>query len=240
MQRNRSKQLLAKLLRIKLLPDNHFMLWDALAWAFLIYILLFWFAGYFIDSSWSALLFRTALCLVYIPLYIGSFWLLDSRYGTLGYWLMIAIGLLGHLDYWGAIAFQLPAVAFMVWAQSTSKAIINLAIVTVLTIIVAWWTKMPMVYILLIAPMVLIGGMGEHFFFRKMRAENELLHAQAALASQATQLERERIARDLHDVMGHSLSAIAIKSELANKLIEADPQRAKQEMADVEHPYRST
>lgn len=227
------------LLNKKLLPDNHFMLWDALAWAFLIYILLFWLAGNFIDSSWLAVVFRTVLCVVYIPVYIGSFWLLDSRYGALGHWLMITLGLIGHVDYWGAIAFQLPAVAFMVWAQSTTKAIINLSLVTVLTIIAAWLANSPTVYLLLIAPLVLIGGLGEHFFFRKMRAENELLQAQAALATQATQLERERIARDLHDVMGHSLSAITIKSELATKLIDADPARAKQEMLDVEHTART-
>lgn len=214
------------------------MIWDAMAWAFLIYILLYWIAGYFIDPTLPAVLFRTALCLVFVPLYIGSFWLLESRFGPLGHWLMILIGLLGHLDYWGAIAFQLPAVAFMVFSQSTSKAVINLTIVTVLTMAAAWLAASPTVYFLLIAPMVLIGGMGEHFFFRKMRAENALLHAQAKLASQATQLERERIARDLHDVMGHSLSAIAIKSELANKLIDQDPSRAKQEMHEVEATAR--
>lgn len=224
--------------KLRLLPDNHFMIWDAMAWAFLVYIILYWVAGYFIDSSPPAVLFRSVLCLVFIPLYIGSFWLLESRFGTLGHWLMIFIGLIGHLDYWGAIAFQLHAVAFMVFAQSTTKAIINLTIVTLLTMAAAWLVGSPTVYFLLIAPMVLIGGLGEHFFFRKMRAENALLHAQAKLASQATQLERERIARDLHDVMGHSLSAIAIKSELANKLIDSDPVRAKQEMHDVETTAR--
>lgn len=49
--------------------------------------------------------------------------------------------------------------------------------------------------------------------------------------------ERERIARDLHDVLGHTLSVIALKSELARRLL-ADPQhaeRARSEMSDVEH-----
>ena len=51
-------------------------------------------------------------------------------------------------------------------------------------------------------------------------------------------LERERIARDLHDLLGHTLTVIAIKSELANRLLERDPQRAKQEMQDVEQTAR--
>jgi hypothetical protein len=51
--------------------------------------------------------------------------------------------------------------------------------------------------------------------------------------------ERERIARDLHDVLGHTLSIIILKSELAGKLIDRDPARAKAEMADVEQTSRA-
>ena len=46
--------------------------------------------------------------------------------------------------------------------------------------------------------------------------------------------ERERIARDMHDVLGHTLSLIVLKSELASKLAERDPERATKEIRDVE------
>ena len=45
--------------------------------------------------------------------------------------------------------------------------------------------------------------------------------------------ERERIGRDLHDLLGHTLSLIAIKSELAAKLLERDRVAAAREVADV-------
>ena len=51
--------------------------------------------------------------------------------------------------------------------------------------------------------------------------------------------ERERIARDLHDVLGHTLSLITLKSELARKLVDRDPERAKLEMQDVENTSRA-
>ena len=51
--------------------------------------------------------------------------------------------------------------------------------------------------------------------------------------------ERERIARDLHDLLGHTLSLITLKAELARKLVDRDPQRAKQEMLDVEQTSRA-
>ena len=46
--------------------------------------------------------------------------------------------------------------------------------------------------------------------------------------------ERERIARDMHDVLGHTLSLIVLKSELAHKLADRDPERATKEIRDVE------
>jgi two-component system sensor histidine kinase DesK len=50
--------------------------------------------------------------------------------------------------------------------------------------------------------------------------------------------EQERIARDLHDILGHTLSVIILKSELANRLLEQNPERAKTEMQDVERISR--
>ena len=66
----------------------------------------------------------------------------------------------------------------------------------------------------------------------------ELVAARDELARHAVAEERMRFARDLHDLLGHSLSLIALKSELAGRLAERDPVRARQEMADVEAAAR--
>jgi len=66
----------------------------------------------------------------------------------------------------------------------------------------------------------------------------ELAEAREELAHRAVAEERMRFARDLHDLLGHSLSLIALKSELAGRLAERDPARARQEMADVEAAAR--
>jgi two-component system sensor histidine kinase DesK len=50
--------------------------------------------------------------------------------------------------------------------------------------------------------------------------------------------ERNRFARDLHDILGHSLTVITVKAELANKLMEVDPARARTELADLERLSR--
>jgi two-component system sensor histidine kinase DesK len=45
--------------------------------------------------------------------------------------------------------------------------------------------------------------------------------------------ERERVARDVHDVLGHSLTVVSVKAGLAERLIEVDPERARAEVADI-------
>jgi two-component system sensor histidine kinase DesK len=66
----------------------------------------------------------------------------------------------------------------------------------------------------------------------RLRKANEEIEHLAKVA------ERERIARDLHDVLGHTLSVITLKSELAGKLMERDPQRAAKEIGEVEQISR--
>ena len=60
----------------------------------------------------------------------------------------------------------------------------------------------------------------------------------AAMAHLHKTAERERIARDLHDILGHTLSVIILKSELAGRLLEHDAGRARAEIADVERISR--
>ena len=62
----------------------------------------------------------------------------------------------------------------------------------------------------------------------------ELREAQREIARLAVAEERLRFARDLHDLLGHSLSSIALKSELAGRLLPAAPERAAAEVRDVE------
>lgn len=77
-------------------------------------------------------------------------------------------------------------------------------------------------------------------FSQYERASHELRLAQAEIARAATDLERARISRDLHDLLGHSLSMIALKTELARRLIGRDPERAAVELADVEEVVRTS
>lgn len=74
--------------------------------------------------------------------------------------------------------------------------------------------------------------------YQKKRLTDRLLVAQEEVERMAMIAERERISRDLHDVLGHTLSVIVLKSELASKLTAVDPGRAAEEIRDVERISR--
>ncbi len=96
---------------------------------------------------------------------------------------------------------------------------------------VAFWVSM--LLLIIIVGFMTHNGCVSHCAAEKLRVANDEIEHLAKVA------ERERIARDLHDLLGHTLSLITLKAELARKLVDRDPQRAKQEMQDVEQTSRA-
>src|SRR5580698_412047 len=82
-------------------------------------------------------------------------------------------------------------------------------------------------------------GAGNTFFAERNRMNCQLRKANEEIEQLAKVAERERIARDLHDVLGHTLSVITLKAELAGRLMKADPDRAAGEIAEVESLART-
>jgi two-component system sensor histidine kinase DesK len=87
--------------------------------------------------------------------------------------------------------------------------------------------------------LIILVGFGNHHWAVAHCNERKLQRAHDEIEHLAKVAERERIARDMHDVLGHTLSLITLKAELARKLVDRDPQLAKQEMRDVENASRA-
>ncbi|HEX5086414.1 MAG TPA: sensor histidine kinase [Nocardioides sp.] len=71
-----------------------------------------------------------------------------------------------------------------------------------------------------------------------MNRNVELIVAHQENARLAVDNERSRFARDLHDILGHSLTVITVKAELAQRLLDVDVERARAELADLERLSR--
>ena len=81
-------------------------------------------------------------------------------------------------------------------------------------------------------------GFGNHFFIVNTRRQAELRLSHDEIRRLAALSERERISRDLHDLLGHTLSLVALKSELASRLCERDPHGARREIDEVQRVAR--
>lgn len=75
-------------------------------------------------------------------------------------------------------------------------------------------------------------------FVGNIKLNRELQRTREALAVAAVAAERERIGRDLHDILGHSLTAIAVKAGLARRLVGRDDPAAATEIGEVERLAR--
>lgn len=92
---------------------------------------------------------------------------------------------------------------------------------------------LPMLIIQLMIPIVV------HILERSRSLQRELASANERIAGYIQEEERHRLARDLHDTLGQTLTMIKVKSELAMRLMDRDPHRAKQEMQEVMQTSRS-
>ncbi|WP_461183850.1 sensor histidine kinase [Trueperella pyogenes] len=96
-----------------------------------------------------------------------------------------------------------------------------------ITLHMAWTGVAGALFNAIITFSVYIYTLASSYFTRQGERETQTARREAALD------ERERVARDVHDVLGHTLTVISLKSELAAKLIDRDPARARTELLAV-------
>ncbi|GAA1248259.1 sensor histidine kinase [Prauserella halophila] len=77
---------------------------------------------------------------------------------------------------------------------------------------------------------IVVIRLADHFEHRQLDAQEELRHA----------AERDAIARDVHDVLGHSLTVLSIRSQLARRMIDIDPERAREEIDRIDSLARES
>jgi two-component system sensor histidine kinase DesK len=171
-------------------------------------------------------------------------------------WMIVATFALGLASFpWnqGAMTFFIYAAAFLPFAFASVRRVFVLFVLECAVILAEGFLfdhyfahgpfhiGAPNMYIAIF--LVLTIGGGNIFNAEQVRADKKLLAAQQENFALAAVAERERIARDLHDVLGHTLSVVVLKAELAGRLIHRDDPsdlaRAATEIADVERITRT-
>jgi two-component system, NarL family, sensor histidine kinase DesK len=220
---------------MRLLPKDPEMGWTRYVW--LVY--LGFFLAYPILREASAVEWALTIAglLVFLVLYFAGFWLRDRRI----VWCAAGILLLGVLFAPfnpGANCFFIYAAAFFGTVHPPRHAMALIGGVLVVLGLESWWLDLaPFLWAPAAFFSVVIGGVNIHQS-SVIRANAKLRVTQEEVARLARTAERERIARDLHDLLGHTLSLVTLKAELAGKLVRRDPERAEAEIREVERISR--
>lgn len=193
---------------------------------------------------------QTLLAAVGLVAFVGVWFTIYARYpwnrhhrrlltlGVAGCLLLYAAGL-GVIGYDSA-TFLVYAGALIGFQSSFRLALGGLLVIVAALLTPGWlgYEHLGTVDLVQILVLTCVALYGNQAAFRQTISSARLVRVQAEKERLAADAERERIARDLHDLLGHTLSVIVLKSELARKLGERDPARAFAEIAEVERISR--
>ncbi|MBC7896475.1 MAG: sensor histidine kinase [Cytophagaceae bacterium] len=219
----------------RLLPNDPAQSWLRYAW--LIYALPFFATAFAPGLSLGQRLAIWGACPVFLVLYFSGYWMRDRRIYAIVVCLAAMAVLYATITPVAAVFFIYGA-AFLGSCRPRVEAIIallvqaSIAVVAGLLLNFDLWYFIPAVIIALFIGAVTMHGREQAIANSRLRLARSEVERLAQLA------ERERIARDLHDLLGHTLSVITLKSELAGKLMTANPEQAAREVADVEQIAR--
>ncbi|MFY2764085.1 sensor histidine kinase [Arenimonas sp. MALMAid1274] len=213
--------------------DIHDSPWVSLAYLVFVFVPLA-FSGRWSATAWIA---SVGAVLVFLPMHFGFYRATGRRRGVLA----LAVAALGFALIPfnpGGHTFIIYAAGMLGWAVPARWAIGLTVLLVALASLEFWWTlpnvALAMGWSTMLAVIAILVLAGTLFGRAKARRDAELRLTQDEVGRLAAMAERERIGRDLHDLLGHTLSLVAIKSELAGRLVERDPQAAKRQIGEVE------
>jgi two-component system sensor histidine kinase DesK len=224
-----SDRLLQRLHRTLVPPDSG-QGWTAYLW--LVYLGFFFIEWFFRPVGMVEAALASLSLIVFLALYFSAF-RRRGRAALLHVAAMAALALAWAPFNAGSSVLFIYAASFAHQVGRPRHSALVVLAIALLAATTALWAQ-PVLYYWLPGVFVsIVIGAANIFFGEQHRRNAELRLTQAEVRRLARVAERERIARDLHDLLGHTLSLIAVKSELAGRLIERDPDRAAEEVASI-------
>jgi two-component system sensor histidine kinase DesK len=182
--------------------------------------------------EWAA---TAAGTIVFFLFYFRGYWDEERLQAIIA---MITLGAIYYPFNPGAGSFFIYAAAFAGWLRTSGHAVRTIALIEAIVILETIAFHIPVYgWIWPVIFTIMIGATNMHHQ-QVARSNAQLRLAHDEIEHLAKVAERERIARDLHDLLGHTLSVIILKSELASKLADRDIDRARSEIHDVERISR--
>ncbi len=153
------------------------------------------------------------------------------------------IGLLAFVSMlWNPAAWSYAVFACvytgMACVQSPRVGILRIMMIQAVLVVLAWWLNWPWFVMLMAVGVCTSSGLGAMFGYMSQMRNLELRYTHEEVRRLAAATERERIGRDLHDLLGHTLSLITLKLELSRRLFDRDRVGARRELEEAEKVAR--
>ncbi|MFZ6731050.1 sensor histidine kinase [Undibacterium sp. Ji42W] len=139
----------------------------------------------------------------------------------------------------GAAAFVMVGVGMCQRLENTRAACTALSIVCAILLMANAALELPFDFLLPALLFCIPVGLVSILLEKNSQTDVQLFMKHEEIANKARLAERERISRDIHDVLGHTLSVIVLKADLARKLINNDLGACAHELIDIEHSARN-
>lgn len=204
-----------------------------------VHLSVFWLGLLWVEISTERLLLGLAVSVVSPVLLFAGLW----QEGARRYAFVVAMALLCYytLPYTEAgFVFMLFSLTFLSRAANKLQAFIVQLLVVSSATYYGYVLGISGLLLTIVFFLAIFGGIMDEVFLRYIDKHQALLKSQGEAEELARTAERERIARDLHDLLGHTLSGIRIKAELAERLLNSQPDRARQEINDIEKAARES
>lgn len=214
-----------------LLPKNTGIGWLPYAW---LAFLGFFIVGMFVPPVTGTRIFlNLATLAIFLVTFFRCYWIDHGKQLAIPISIIVILGVSASIINPGASVLFHYASFFAGRLGNLKHSVITITVILIL-IVASWYFGGHRLQYLFSGGLVslALGIMGTQIY-RSDMIQRQLNKSEAERKELAVIAERERIARDLHDIVGHALTVVSLKSQVAHKMVGSDPDQARNELDEI-------
>lgn len=207
------------------------------AWFNLIYLVFLFFPWMFASPRWIDTTVAAVALAIFVPVHFRAFEA-PAKERLLAIGIVAVLGCVTSFFILGSGVFAIYCGAMAGFLRPVRRSGIVVAVCVAAYLLAAYLAGRAVTEHFFVVLMSMIVWFSTLSTSQSMLDSAQLEREQELDLQTASLMERERIGRDLHDLLGHTLTMVALKSDLANRLLDTDPEQARQQIEEIQEASR--